>query len=281
MRAHDAPPVIAPRPLEAFAALRWLRAVDALAPWLIVTFALTFAREYDGAPARVGAALIAGTLALGLGTIIAFFRDMSEAHVTWPVAFALMAVLLPVVALHMQIERSAVNAPVPVHLLAVAFTWTALFAAACTAIGIVLTTAALTPQWAGVTVTPVALLCGWLPVLALRTTPNDLFMAVIVVAVSAGTGAGIAWLLPERRRWFIIPILLAIGAVMVWQRFTATPHHLPGSGLFLVDAGIALYMSATVLAAPPLCRWLHGHSAARIVRSSPPAPLHRPADKEI
>jgi hypothetical protein len=205
---------------------------------------------------------------------------MSEAHVTWPVAFALITVFLPLIALHMQIEQSAVNAPVPVHLLAVAFTWTALFVAACTTIGIVLTTAALTPQWAGVTVAPIALLFGWLPVLALRTTPGDLFMAMTVVAVIAGISAGIAWLLPERRRWCVTPIILAIGAALIWRQFTATPHHVPGRALFLVDAGAALFMGAIALASPPLCRWLHGHSTARIVLSSPPPPLHRPYTEE-
>jgi hypothetical protein len=276
MRAHDAPPVTAPRPPEAFDPLRWLWAVDALAPWLILTVALTIAQQDRGAPARVGALLIGCTVVLGLGTAIPFFRDMSEAHITWPVTLAFITVLLPLIALHMQIERSAVNAPVPVHLLTVAFTLTALFVAACTVIGIVLTTAALTPQWAGVTVAPVALLLGWLPVLALRTTPDDLFTVAIFVAVIAGVAAGIAWLLPERRRWFVIPVMLVIGAAMAWQRFTATPHHLPGRWLFLADAGLALFVGAMALAAPPLCRWLHGHSAAGIVRSSLPAPLHRP-----
>jgi 4-amino-4-deoxy-L-arabinose transferase-like glycosyltransferase len=156
---------------------------------------------------------------------------------------------------------------VPVHLLAVAFTYTALFVAACAVIGMVLTTAAVTPQWAGVTVAPVALLFGWLPVLALRTTPDDLFMASIFVAVVAGITAGVAWLLPERRRWFVIPVMLAIGAVAVWQRFTATPHHLPGRWLFLADGALALFVGALALAAPPLSRWLHSHSAARIVRT--------------
>jgi len=88
--------------------------------------------------------------------------------------------------------------------------------------------------------------------------------------------AGLAWLLSERWRWFVIPLTLAIGAGVVWQRFTTMPHHLPGRWLFLIDEGLTLGVSAMTLAAPLLCRWLRGHSTTRIVRSSPPAPLHRP-----
>ncbi len=267
MRAQPAPPVVAPHPPDTPDPLRWLWAVDALAPWLILTVALTLARQDRGAPMRVGAILIGCAALLAVGTAVPFFRDMSAAHITWPVAFALVALFVPLIALHMRVERSAVNAPVPVHLLAVAFTYTALFVAACAVIGMVLATAALTPQWAGVTVAPVALLLGWLPMLALRTTPDDLFMAGIFVAVAAGVAAGVAWLLPERRRWFVIAAMLAIGAATVWQRFTATPHHLPGRWLFLADAGTALVMGALALAAPPVARWLHGHSAARVVRT--------------
>lgn len=280
MRTRDAPPIIAPRSSEAFDPLRWLWAVDAVAPFLILTVSLTLAREDQGSPARVGTVLIGCVALLAFGTAIAFFRDISDAHATWPVALALNAILLPLVALHMQVERSAVNAPVPVHLLTVAFTLTALFVAACTTIGIVLTTAALSPQWAGVTVAPIALLFAWLPVLALRTTPDELFTAFVTGTVIAGIGAGIAWLLPERRRWFVIPIMLVIGAAIAWREFTTTPHHLPGRLLFLADAGLALATGAIALASPPLCRWLRGHSTARIVVSSPPAPLHRPQGRE-
>jgi hypothetical protein len=280
MRTRDAPSVIVPRPPEALNPLRWLWAVDAVVPFLILTVALTLAREDQGSPARVGTVLIGCVALLAIGTAIAFFRDMSGAHATWPVALALNAILLPLVALHMQVERSAVNAPVPVHLLTVAFTLTALFVAACTAIGIVLTTAALTPQWAGVTVAPIALLFGWLPVLALRTTPDELLIASVTSTVIAGISAGIAWLLPERRRWFVIPIMLAVGAVIAWRAFTTTPHHLPGRWLFLADAGLALVTGAIALASPPLSRWLRSHSTARIVVSSPPAPLHRPQTED-
>jgi hypothetical protein len=276
MHAHPAPPLRAPNPPATTHPLWWLWAVDAILPYVLLALALTAAQQRPGDPARVGLILIGGIAALASGTALPFFRDMPEAHVTWPVALTLATILLPLIALHMRMERDALNAPVPVHLLAVAFTYTALFVASCAAIGVILTTAARTPRWAGVAVTPVALLLGWLPVLALRTTPDDLFGAVIFVAVVAGIAAGVAWLVPERRRWWVIPLMLLIGALVVWNRFAAAPHHVPGRWLFLADAGLSVMTGAMALAAPPLCRWLYGHSAARVVRASPPPPLHRP-----
>jgi hypothetical protein len=239
--------------------------VDALAPALLLTTAFTLAEQFSGSPAYVAALLIGCVIALAAGTMLAFFRDLSEAHITWPLAFALVSVVVPLLALHIQIEWAVINAPVPVHLLAVAFTWTALLVAACTILGIVFTSAATMPRWAGVVVTPVPLLLGWAPVLALHPSAGMLFSAAIFVAVLAGIAAGVAWLLPERWRWFVIPVTLAIGGGVIWQRFSAMPHHLPGRWLFLIDAGIALAIAAMALAAPLLCRWLQSHSAARVI----------------
>jgi hypothetical protein len=239
--------------------------VDALAPALLLTITFTLAEQSSGSPTYVAALLIGCVIALAAGTMLAFFRDISEAHITWPLAFGLVSVVVPLLALHMQLEWSAINAPVPVHLLALAFTWTALLVAACTIIGIVLTSAATMPRWAGVAVMPVPLLLGWAPVLAFHSATGMLFSAAIFVAVLTGIAAGVAWLLPEQWRWFVIPVTLVVGGGVIWQRFTAMPHHLPGRWLLLIDVGMALATGAMALAAPPLCRWLQRHSAARVI----------------
>lgn len=228
------------------------------------------ARQWEGDPALVGAIIVGGAVVFALGSAVAFFRDLSASHIIWPVSFGIVAALLPLVALQMQFARDAVSAPVPVHLLTLAFTWTALLVTICTLDGLILTTVAVTPQWAGVAVTPVALLVGWLPVLALRATPTALFTAVLSVAVVALVAVGVAWLLPERRRWFVIPIALGVGAAIVWQQYTRTPTALPGRWVLLGDLGLSVIAASIALAAPLLCRWLRRHTAA--VGASPPVP---------
>ncbi len=264
MGLHDAPttPVRlppAPRPASS-RWLRWLHALDALTPPLLLAAMMIAARQRQGEPAAIGAIVIGGAVALGLGSIVAFFRDMSAAHIIWPVVFGVVAALLPLVALHMQFEHDAINAPVPVHLLANGFTWTALLVAICTLDGLILTTVAATPQWAGVAVMPVALLVGWLPVLALRATPDALYAAVLAVAVVSLVAVGVAWLLPERRRWFVIPVALGAGAATIWPLYARTPTALPGRWLFLIDLGLAAIASLIALGAPLLCRWLRAYT---------------------
>lgn len=236
------------------------------------------ARRSEGDPARVGALLIGGIALLAAGSGIAFFRDMSASHLVWPVMLGVVAVLLPLVALHAQFERAALGAPVPVHLLALAFTWTALFVTICTLDGLLLTAAAMTPQWAGVTVTPPALFVGWLPTLALRATPGALFTALLWVAAVSLVAVGVAWLLPERRRWFVIPGALAVGAVAMWPAYARTPAMLPGRWIFLVDLALMLFAAAIALTAPLLCRWLRGYVGAEQPPTAPnPAGTGNPA----
>src|SRR5947209_13283486 len=102
---------------------RWLGALDALAPYVIAVAAVAVARH---AFASTQSATIVGVIAVLLlagGTLLPFFLSMRASHLTWPVAFVLCVIFLPLLALHVSVESSALAAPVAIHLLPLAFTW--------------------------------------------------------------------------------------------------------------------------------------------------------------
>src|SRR5258707_2959820 len=95
---------------------RWLGALDALAPYLIAVTAVAIARHaFASTQSGTIVAIIAITL-LAAGTLLPFFHAVQAAHLTWPVAFVLSVVMLPLLALHVQVESSALAAPVAIHL---------------------------------------------------------------------------------------------------------------------------------------------------------------------
>ncbi len=149
---------------------------------------------------------------LVIGTGWRFFRPLPDSHATWPVALALLALLFPLMAMHAQTEQTALVTPVPIHLVPLAFTWTALVViAALVAIYVIVTTREQ-PRWAGVVVAPLAVAFGWLPLLVLRATEHEWFVATLMTFALAEVASGIAWFLPERARWFVTPLTLAAGA---------------------------------------------------------------------
>jgi len=110
---------------------RWLGALDALAPYLIAFVAVAVARHAFASTRSGTIVAIIGMLLLAAGTLLPFFHSVPAAHLTWPVAFVLCVVILPLLALHVQVESSALAAPVAIHLLPLAFTWTGLVIAVC------------------------------------------------------------------------------------------------------------------------------------------------------
>src|SRR5258708_4192065 len=100
----------------------WLGALYALPPYLIAVIAVAVARHAFASTRSGMIAAIIGILLLAAGTLLPFFHAVPAAHLTWPVALVMCVVILPLLALHVQVESSALAAPVAIHLLPLAFT---------------------------------------------------------------------------------------------------------------------------------------------------------------
>lgn len=239
-------------------ARRWYDALDAMAPYLIAIIAVAIARHPFGSrfPATVAVAVAALLLAAGAGA--SFFWETTDAHLTWPVALALLVLLTPLLALHASLEQHALNAPVPIELLPLAFTWTGLLAVSLLIAGYLSAMSARNPGWAGISIAPVAILVGSAPAVSTDLSSSTLLTALLFVCMLAEMAAGIGWLLPERYRWFLIPAVLATGALAIARGVQMSPHDLPGRWLFLGDAALAIVVGLVALGAPLLCRWLTG-----------------------
>lgn len=247
-------------------AARWLGALDALAPYLIAVAAVAIARHAFATTRPATIAAVVAIILLGLGSVSSLFLHTTDAHLTWPVAFVLFVVFVPLLALHVRIESDALAAPVAIHLLPLAFTWSGLFIATCLIIGVVCMMGAEHPGWAGVAIVPLAVLLAAPPVLSLNPSRPATLTAVLYIFALAEIVSGVAWLMPERRRWFVIPAVLIVAAFVIGRAFFATPHHPPGWVLLLVDTGLALFAAAASLASPLICRWLIGAAGTRTSR---------------
>jgi hypothetical protein len=234
---------------------RWYGAFDAMSPYLIALIAIAIARHpFDSTrPATLAVVVAASLLAVGAGAT--FFWELSDAHLTWPVAFVLFVLLAPFLALHASLENSALNAPVPIHLLPLVFTWAGLFIASLLIAGS-LATAADHPAWAGVIVAPLAAFTSAVAAASPDASRHAVLTALLVAFAVAEVAAGVGWLLPERYRWFLIPAILVISALVAARIVQTTPHHLPGRWLLLGDAALAAAIGLIALGAPILSRWL-------------------------
>lgn len=235
---------------------RWLGALDALAPYLIAVVAVAVARHAFASSYPATVAVVLAAILLGGGTAVMFFRDMSDAHLTWPVAFVLFVVFVPLLALHVRLQSSALAAPVAINLLPLAFTWTGLVIATGLIMGIVYATGAEQPGWAGTIVSPFAVLLGAAPALSLHASRPAVLTATLYVFALAEIVSGLAWLIPERRRWFVVPVVLALTAIVSGRACVTAPHQAPGRILLLIDVVVAVVAGIGALAAPALCRWL-------------------------
>lgn len=242
---------------------RWYGALDAMAPYLVLIVAVAIARHSFTAsgPATFAVVVAAITLAVGAGAM--FFRDMSDFHLTWPVAFVLFVLLTPFLTLHASFERSALNAPVPVHLLPLVFTWTGTLIVASLIAGYLYTLSASDPGWAGVNVAPIAVLVASVAATSFSLSRDATLAALLTAFAIAAIATGIGWLMPERYRWFLIPVVLIVGALTTMRAVLMTPHHLPGRWLFLGDGALAAAIGLIALASPFLCRWLTNQRAMR------------------
>lgn len=241
---------------------RWLGALDALAPYLIASVAVAVARHAFASTRPAVVVVAVAVAALALGTLALFVRHMGDAHLTWPVACVLSLVVVPLVVMHVTIENHALAAPAAINLLPLAFTWAGLFVAICLIVGTVCTTSADQPAWAGVLLVPLALVTAVVPLLSLDPSRGRVLTAVLSVFAAAEILSGVVWLIPERRRWLILPIVLAAAALVIGQEYAATPHHFPGRALLLIDGALALVTAAATLGAPLLCAWLTGAKRA-------------------
>lgn len=240
---------------------RWYGAFDAMSPYLIALIAIAIARHsFDSTrPATLAVVVAAGLLAVGAGAT--FFWKMSDAHLTWPVAFVLFVLLAPFLALHASLENSALDAPVPIHLLPLVFMWAGLCIASLLIACALYTAAADHPAWAGVIVAPVAAFMSAVAATSPDASRHAVLTALLVAFAVAEVAAGVGWLLPERYRWFLIPVILAISALVAARIVQTTPHHLPGRWLLLGDAALAIMIGLIALGSPFLCRWLTGRAA--------------------
>jgi len=239
-----------------FGAARWYGALDAMTPYLIVLIAVAIARHpfVSTAPAILAVVVAAIVLAAGAGTT--FFWDMSNAHLTWPVACALFMLVAPFLALHASLENSALDAPTPVLVLPLVFTWTGLLVTSLLIAGCLYTTAANHPGWAGVIVAPIAGLISAVAATSPDASRHAALTALLIGFAVATVAAGVGWLLPERYRWFLIVPILGIGMFAAARIVLITPHHLPGRWLLLGDATLAAVIGMIALGSPFLCRWL-------------------------
>jgi len=242
-----------------------METLDALTPYALVLVALGVTQS--GWPATLPGAvlvlLVIAVLVVGIGW--RFFRPLPDSHATWPVALALLALLFPLMAMHAQTEQTALVTPVPIHLVPLAFTWTALvlIAALVAAYTIVMTREQ--PRWAGVVLAPLAVAFGWLPLLVLRATEHEWFVATLMTFALAEVASGIAWFLPERARWFVTPLTLAAGAWTILRDQVPPNGALPGRPLLLLDCAVIAVFTLLALAAPLICwRLTHPRSAAPV-----------------
>lgn len=252
---------------------RWLGALDALAPYLIAVIAVAIARHAFASRVPGTVAAVVAVAALAIGSAFWFFRDMSDTHLTWPVAFVLCVVVVPLLALHVSRENIALGEPVAIQLLPLAFTWAGIAIVTCLLIGAVYATGSAHPAWAGVVVSPLVVLLGAIPVLSLNPSRPAVLTGILYSFALAEIVSGVAWLIPERWRWYVIPVFLAFAALVIGREFLTTPHHLPGRALLLVDAALALLTGVATLASPLLCGWLAkagiGHKKGTPVRGRP------------
>jgi len=239
-----------------FDTARWYGALDAMAPYLIVLIAVAIARHPFAStlPAMLTVAVAVILLAIGAGAM--FFWDMSDAHLTWPVACALFVLLAPFLALHASLENSALNAPTPALMLPLVFTWIGLLVMSSLIAGYLYATAANHPGWVGVIVAPIAALVATVAAISPDASRHAVLTALLTGFAIAEVAAGIGWLLPERYRWFLIVPILGIGMVAAAHIVLTTSHHLPGRWLLLGDATLAAVIGLIALGSPILCRWL-------------------------
>lgn len=242
---------------------RWLGALDALAPYLIATVAVVIARHAFASSRPATFAIIAAVALLGVGSAAMLFWDMSDAHFTWPVAFLFALLIVPLFALHVRVESRALAAPVAINLLPLAFTWAGLLTVTLLIIGAVYATCAPYPGWACAIVSPLPVILGAAPLLSLDPSRPATLTAILYIFAMAEIVSGVAWLAPERWRWLIVAVLLALAVCIIGRALVVTPHHLPGRILLLGDAALALTTGLIALAAPVLCRWLTRAGEAR------------------
>lgn len=237
-------------------AARWYGAFDAMAPYLIALIAVAIARQPFASTVPATVAVVGAALLLAAGAGASFFWALPVAHRTWPVACALFVLLSPFLALHVSLEHSALNAPVPIILLPLVFTFGGLFIISLLIAGCLSATSADQPGWGGVIVAPIAALIAAVAATSPNGSRDALLTALLIAFAIATVAAGIGWLMPERSRWFLIPPILAIGALAATRTVLLTPHHLPGRWLLGVDALLAGIVGLIALGSPLLCRWL-------------------------
>ncbi len=245
-----------------FGAARWYGALDAMAPYLIILIAVAIARHPFASTTPAMLAGVVAVILLAVGAGVMLFRDMSVAHLTWPVACALFVLVAPFLALHASLENSALNAPTPALMLPLVFTWVGLLVTSSLIAGYLYATAANHPGWAGVIVAPIAALIATVAATSPDASRHATLTALLTGFAVAEVAAGIGWLLPERYRWFLIVPILGIGIVAAARIVLATPHHLPGRWLLLGDAALAAVIGLIALGSPILCRWLK-HTLSR------------------
>ncbi len=234
---------------------RWYGALDAMSPYLIALIAIAIARHPFESTRPATVAVVVAVVLLAGGAGAPFFWEMSDAHLTWPVAFVLFVLLAPFLALHASLENSALNAPVPIHVLPLIFIWAGLFAVSLLIAGS-LATAADHPAWAGVIVAPLAAFTTAVAATSPDASRHAVLTALLVAFAIAEVSAGVGWLLPERYRWFLIPAILASSALVAARMVQTTPHHLPGRWLLLGDAALATMIGLIALGLPIVSRWL-------------------------
>lgn len=247
--------------------------LDALAPHALAFAALIAA--YQSFPARYPGAVfvVVVVVVLTVGTAVQFFRDMTPAHSAWPVALILLVVVLPLMALDAPLERSALNAPIPIHLrqavahlVPLAFTWGSLAATTLLLCLLVGALAADLPRWGTVALLPLPLALGWLPALAVRPTEQQWFVAALTTFALAQIVAAVGWLVPERRRLLVVPFALAADAMLILRDHPPGFSDLPGRALLLGDAALIAFACLLMFLAPRISHRFRRADAA------PPAP---------
>ncbi len=228
----------------------WLYALDAAAPHAIAFGALLLA--YQSFPRLLPGAgfVIAAIVLLAIGSGIALLRDMPLSHRAWPVALVLFAALLPLMALHGQEAQIALQTPVRIHLVPLAFTWGALAVVALLTALTVASSAWNRPDDAVVTLLPLPLACGWLPLLSLRPTEQQWFVAALSVFALSLIVVAVGWLLPERWRWLVVLPALAGNVMMILRDDPPGFRDWQGRWLLLGDVGLVALVLSLAIALP-------------------------------